>query len=396
MIYRAVVAFARWTGMWRYPIQASGDLETMRRKDKIYWLYKAQFPIVHPQKQSGLESHFEDARTFRWSLPIGFEPTSELRISAVGDLMDHAYLPNSRGLLYEKMAETIFGADLSIANLECVLNSAGNEPFVISAYEGTPLFYRPGSFDAVKGLSGRNYSFMSTACNHTLDAGEAGTRLTTERLAAEEIAFNGINEMAAQADAATLVHKNGMTIALISHTFGLNARRPPDGKPWLVNRTNLNASVRDIDFGQFERQIQHSRWHAADIVVALLHWGMEHEYYPRPEQLDVARHLAEIGVDVIIGHHPHVVQPMECYRTRREPARIVPVYYSLGNLITPFSHPAFRLSAVARITLVKGTCSDGSVRTYVAHADSNLVFQEIDTEASITWLRSADPNRPPA
>ena len=225
--------------------------------------------------------------------------------------------------------------------------------------------------------------------NHTLDAGEAGVHSTVERLTTEGIAFNGINETAAQADVATLLHRNGMTVALISHTFGLNGKRPPADKPWLVNRTNLNAEVDAVDFRQFERQIRYARQHQADLVVALLHWGMEHEYYPRPAQLAVAHHLAELGVDVIIGHHPHVVQPMESYRTRRDPARVVPIYYSLGNLITPFSHPAFRLSAVALIRAAKGTCGDGAIRTYVTQADNSPVFQEIDTEARTIWLRLA-------
>ncbi len=117
------------------------------------------------------------------------------------------------------------------------------------------------------------------------------------------------------------------------------------------------------------------------MVVAQLHWGLEHESYPRPDQLGVARHLAELGVDIVIGHHPHVVQPLECYRTNRDPDRVVPIYYSLGNLLTPFSHPAFRASWIARITLAKGVARDGTTRTYVAKAYKVEVFQEINTKA---------------
>ena len=64
----------------------------------------------------------------------------------------------------------------------------------------------------------------------------------------------------------------------------------------------------------------------------------------------------------------------------------MPIFYSLGNLLTPFSHPAFRRSAVARIRLAKGTCRDGSVRTYVAHTNTVEVFQEIDESTETTWL----------
>jgi poly-gamma-glutamate synthesis protein (capsule biosynthesis protein) len=147
-----------------------------------------------------------------------------------------------------------------------------------------------------------------------------------------------------------------------------------------VNRTALNSACDDVDFTVVQRQIDYCRSQRSDVVVALLHWGMEHEYYPRPDQLDVAHHLAETGVDLVIGHHPHVVQPAEYYRTKRDPNRVVPIYYSLGNLITPFSHPAFRRSALARVTFARGVAADGSSRTYVTEAARTDLFQEIDTE----------------
>ena len=378
LLYSSTITFARCTGLWRYPIPCSGDLETMRLRDKIYWLYKAQFPIARASKGAGLERYFENQAAFHWALPEGFRPTTELRLSAVGDLMDHPYLPNSAEMLYESVADKIFGADISMANLECVLSPSTSESFVMSPSEGPPLYYGWDHFKAAKGFRGRNYSFMATACNHSLDCGEGGVRSTIDTLRAEGIAFNGVNETAEAADAATIVPKNGFTIGLVSHTFGLNAKKPPKDKPWIVNRTNLNGALGEVDFGQFRRQIQFCRDSNVDAIIAMLHWGMEHGTYPRPQQLDVAHYLAEIGVDVVIGHHPHVIQPMEYYRTTRDPDRIVPVYYSLGNLLTPFSHPAFRVSAVARIMLATGVDRNGSKQTYVSHADMRRVFQEID------------------
>jgi len=84
---------------------------------------------------------------------------------------------------------------------------------------------------------------------------------------------------------------------------------------------------------------------------------------------------------------------MECYRTKRDPDRVVPIFYSLGNLLTPFSHAAFRRSAIARISLAKGTCRDGSVRTYVAHTKTVEVFQEIDESTETTWLTARGTSR---
>lgn len=125
------------------------------------------------------------------------------------------------------------------------------------------------------------------------------------------------------------------------------------------------------------------------MAIAHLHWGMEHEFYPRVAQVELARHLAELGFDVILGHHPHVVQPMECYRTRRDPDRVVPIYYSLGNLVNPFSAPYLCRSFVARITLAKGTRPDGALRTYVREARTIEIVQEADVEGETLRLRHA-------
>ena len=85
-------------------------------------------------------------------------------------------------------------------------------------------------------------------------------------------------------------------------------------------------------------------------------------------------------VDAIVGHHPHVVQPFECYRTARDPARIVPIYYSLGNLTTPFSAAFTCRSAVARFTLVKGLNSRRESRTHVKTAGISTVEQSADLD----------------
>ena len=97
-----------------------------------------------------------------------------------------------------------------------------------------------------------------------------------------------------------------------------------------------------------------------------------------PSRFELAHHLAELGADAIIGHHPHVVQPMELFRIRRDPVRLVPIYYSLGNLISPFSVLHACTSHVARITLARGAVEGGSPRVYVRSADVVTVRQVAD------------------
>lgn len=109
--------------------------------------------------------------------------------------------------------------------------------------------------------------------------------------------------------------------------------------------------------------------------------------FPRPSQVDVAHRLAEMGVDAIFGHHPHVIQPAEYHRTHRDPGRIVPIFYSLGNLTTPFSAPFACKSRVARLELTKGRTTDGASRTHVGGAELTDVMQTADDVRRTLRLR---------
>lgn len=379
VIFHGSVALRRALGLWRYPVPTSGDFETMTRRDMIYWLYKSQYPVVHATKGSGLEGFFRAQRRFEWALPAGFEVETELRLASAGDLMDHPYLAGSGGALYAAIEDLLFGADISTANLECVV-TPDVQAFTIKTTEAPPLAYRPGGFEVVKGSSSRGYTFVSTASNHSLDCGEAGVVSTRRALTEAGIAFHGVNESEDEAERGTVVERRGIRVGMLSHAFGLNAKKPPANKPWMVNRTHLNGRAGQIDLSRLRRQVQWCRDHEVDLIVGHLHWGLEHEYYPRPEQREVAHELAELGLDVVIGHHPHVLQPTEHYRTRRDPDRVVPIYYSLGNLVNPFTHAAFRLGGIAQLALAKGRTADGHVRTYVREATCATVFQEIDRE----------------
>jgi poly-gamma-glutamate synthesis protein (capsule biosynthesis protein) len=334
-----------------------------------------------------MESFFEKQKSFRCKLPEGFKTETLITLSATGDLMDHPFLPNSIDHFYVEVSDLIFGADISMSNLECVVFSEGSKPFKINLNEAPPLYYKTENFNAVKGFRNHRYTFMTVANNHSLDCGEEGVASTISALKKEGILFAGMNESEQDANSACVIEKNGIKVGLISSTFGLNAKKPPPDKPWIVNRNHWNGKVSEVDFAQTKRQIEFCRKNGVDLVIAQLHWGLEHEFYPRPDQLDVAHSLAELGVDVVIGHHPHVIQPMEYYQTKRDPDRIVPIYYSLGNLVTPFGHPDFRKSAVARLEVVKGISKVGKTSAYVKGARQLEVFQEVEENVRKLRLR---------
>ncbi len=389
LFYDAVVGFMKATGLWRYPARASGDIEKMRPRDFVYWLYKCQYPIQHAERGAGLEAFFEQQSAHRWRLPAGFEVRSESRLSAVGDLMNHPFLRNSQGSLYRDVRDLIFGVDVAMANLECVVRAGatGSLEFDMSMKVGPPLYLQPDEFLVAAGADAGRYRFMATACNHSLDFGEEGVSSTIHALRESHIAFHGINETERAAEQMTVIEKDDVRLGVVSFAFGLNARQPPKDRRWIVNRMHLNGPVEEVRFDQLEAQLRHGREAEVDFVIAQLHWGMEFELWPRPQQIAVAHRLAEMGVDAIIGHHPHVVQPVEYYSTRRDPDRVVPIFYSLGNLTNPFSAPFMCRSGVARLDLVKGLRADGSPRTFVKHATLTQVDQIADPAAKQLALR---------
>jgi poly-gamma-glutamate synthesis protein (capsule biosynthesis protein) len=384
LVYRAIRRGADLSGAWKYPIPTSGDLADMTFLDKMHWLYKSERPIERAVRGSDLEAFFEAQRRHRFALPDDFAVETELTLGAVGDLMNHELLGRSERTLYRDAGDVVFGADLSMGNLECVVVDDARGSLGITMEAGAALHFEPDTFDVV----GRRFDFLATACNHSLDFGAQGVASTIAALNARGIAFHGINERDEDASKATILERKGIRVGVVAWTFGLNGHAPPPGRPRIVNVAKLDSPHADL--GLVEEQLQHCKEASVDFTIAQLHWGLEFERYPRPEQRVVAHRLAEMGVDAIVGHHPHVVQPVEHYRTERDPARVVPIYYSLGNLTNPFTAPFMCRSAVARVRLAKGR-SRGRLATYVAGAETVELEQVADDASRTLSLRIAAP-----
>jgi poly-gamma-glutamate capsule biosynthesis protein CapA/YwtB (metallophosphatase superfamily) len=386
LAYAIAIRLFRLVGVWRYPARANGDFEEMKFLDIAYWLHKAERPISEPFRGSKLREHFAVQEPRSCRVPRGFVESSRLRVSAAGDLMNHAYVAASQDTLYSEVADLIFDADVSMANLECVVTAGPRRGLDLNTKEAPALSFTPDEFAVISG--GRNrFDVLATACNHSLDFGLPGVTSTISALRERAIDFAGINEDAESAKRATIIERGDIRIAVIAVAFGLNGKVPLRAHEYLVNRTNLNGAVQDVDLSLFESQLAHCRSKDVDFVIAQLHWGMEHEYFPRPSQVQLAHLLAEMGVDAIFGHHPHVIQPSEYYRTSRDPERVVPICYSLGNLTTPFSATFLCESVVATLVLAKGRTKDGDTRTYVSSLRLTKVIQTADDRARTLSLR---------
>lgn len=389
LLFGAVVSFADLTGIWRHPIRSRGDLERMRFLDKAYWIYKAGRPTKCALRGSGIEEYFATRKDDRAVLPEGFRTDAEISISAVGDLMSHPFLARSGDRLYADVEDLVFGADIATANLECVVSPADERELVISADTAPSLYYDDASFAvATTSPRGRRFALLSAASNHTLDFGGDGVDGTIRVIEREGMAYAGVTPREGDPFTPTIIARNGVRVGVVAYTFGFNGKPAPRDRPWIVHRLALNDRVVDNDFSQLERQIARAREERIDFLVAQLHWGFEHEFYPMPDQIELAHHLAELGVDAIIGHHSHILQPMELYRPKRAPERVVPIFYSLGNLITPFALPESCRSGVARITLAKGArAGRPGNETHVRNADIVPVVQVVDEHTRQIRLR---------
>lgn len=206
------------------------------------------------------------------------------------------------------VAATVSAADLAICHLETPLGTPGG-PF-----SGYPIFNVPPQI--APALRDTGYDACSTASNHTLDKGEAGIRRTLDALDAAGLRHTGSARTVAEAAKPTILDVRGVRVALLSYTFSFNGLRRPAGRAWVANLLDLR-SVRTA--------ARRARSAGAEVVILSVHWGTEYQHTPNSQQRSLARELlGKSDVDLILGHHAHVVQPFERIGTGW-------VAYGLGN-----------------------------------------------------------------
>jgi len=257
-----------------------------------------------------------------WSAP----PPTTFTVVASGDVLIHPALTEQaladgggvrdyRPLL-EGVKQVVSAADLAICHLEVPL--AGPE----GPFSGWPRFSSPP--ELADALAAVGYDACSTASNHTLDAGPDGVRSTLDALDAAGIAHAGSARSAEEAQTPRILDVNGAKVGYLSFTFGLNGLTEPRGMPWLAN---------ELDQAEVLAAAQAAKQAGADVVIASLHWGNEFQSQPTAQQRTLATTLlADDAIDLIIGHHAHVVQPFEQINGEW-------VAYGLGNHVARHAEP---------------------------------------------------------
>jgi len=259
-------------------------------------------------------------------------PTPEPRtmtLLVAGDLMCHSQqLRAAHGAngydfkpAFARVAKVVSAADLSIGNLETTLSEHYRT--------GYPTFKSPASYASA--LKWAGFDALGTANNHTLDGGGTGVRYTSRVL--DRL---GLAHVGSDGHRVTVVERNGIRIAVLAYTYGTNGLRSP--YPGAVNRTKLTSIRRDI---------KSARKHA-DAVIVMMHWGSEYTMTPAASTRRLARGIVRAGADLVVGSHPHVVQPVERYKGHY-------IVYSMGNFISGQSRSRTDLGIMVRVRIKKGT-----------------------------------------
>ena len=373
-VYVAVLA-AEIFKYWRYPLKnAATAFEEMTLRDIYYWVYKSKNPITRMERgYAPQEVFFRDRRVVK--VPDGFKPSVSITVGACGDILYNDRVRHSKNKLFERIDDLLFSRDIAYTNFESPITSQSLVKEVIGDRAPPIECCSIEQFDIVKGHAGRSFDIMNITNNHIFDMGLEGVETTIENLIRNEIIDSGTNARPEDYGYAKILIKNGVKIGFAAVTFGLNGHVVPKGEEYRIYTAKLLSTKCPPDIENIKMQIEYCKQEKCDFIVASLHWGFEFEFFPRMVQVEVARELIEFGADTIICHHPHVIQPVEYYRTQRDLNRIAIIAYSLGSLLWGFGAPHIALSLILNLTIAKGRLHGDDV-SYVSDVNVMPVFPD--------------------
>ena len=248
--------------------------------------------------------------------------------------------------VYEDIKNYTLSSDITIGSLETTF--AGKE----KGYSNYPTFNTPDSLATA--LKDIGVDVVSLAGNHALDYGYIGLCRTIDVFDNIGLSHLGTYKTAEDQEKILIKDVKGVKIAFINYTYGTNGIPLPSGKDFCVN-------LIDKDF--IKKQINQAKEQNVDMIVACMHWGTEYRTTANSEQKDLANFLFENGVDVILGNHPHVLEPMEkkTITLQDGTTKEVFVVYALGNFTADQRDEITRDSAILNLTITKNSDSKISI-----------------------------------
>lgn len=244
----------------------------------------------------------------------------------VGDLMCHSTQFNYAKVgtdtfdftgVYREIKQYLSAADLTIGNLETVIAGMNK------SYSGYPYFNAPDDF--IYALKDAGFNLLITSNNHSLDQGWEGVERTIEVINEYQIHRTGTFLSEQDRDSIRIFQINSIKIAILAYSENTNGLPVPKGKEFVIKL---------IDEELIQRDIRKAREKETDIVLIHLHYGPEYNREPSEYQKEIVKKIISFGADIIIGGHPHVVQPVDFFKTNNTKLDSGFVAYSLGNFIS--------------------------------------------------------------
>lgn len=332
-----------------------------------------QVAIVEDTAQSSIENSEQPLQSA--SLETSSENTvetaaTEMRLIAVGDNLMHrsASLSGQQAdgswnytRNFENVAPLVQQADIAVINQECVM---GGLELGIQNYPLLNTGTEVGAF-----IVNAGFDVVLAANNHILDQNYAGVHnmMNYWRTTYPQIPVLGVHESQEEQNTITVMEAHGIKLALLNYTYDTNTHDALQERPWLVDYIDKERMANDIARAK----------EMADFVVVFPHWGEEYVFADiTDEQRELTAFFAEQGVDLVIGAHPHVVEPVQF--VERTGDRPMLVYYSLGNFQSIQYKTETMLGGLADVTIRK----DGSGTYIVAHSLKTLVTHFQNTNPS--------------
>lgn len=247
------------------------------------------------------------------------------------------------------------GFDLRYYNQETIIGGDNR------GYSGYPRFNTPSAF-ADTAVDHIGFNIVSLANNHAMDQGEAGILNSVNYWKGKNVVWNGQAENEETRNNYVMGEKNNITYAMLSYTEHTNGLPLPSGKSYLVNVWDDDKVRSDIEALKGK----------VDVLIVAVHWGEEYTHTPTNSERQKAQFLADLGVDIVIGCHPHVVQPIEKIGNTI-------VYYSLGNFISNQIEDYKRIGLFGTLDITKT----------VENGESTITIDNVGGTLNFTWRNTS-------
>ncbi len=315
-------------------------------------------------------------------------------IANTGDMLMHKPVFQSalRGDTYD-FSETfayfddyVSAADFSVANLETTL--AGNS----YPYSGYPQFNCPDNI--VLGLKNTGFDLLLTANNHSYDTGSTGFYRTQQVIAQQGLAHLGT---VSDGDAPLwqIQNINGISIGMLCYTYETDNNPEvtalngiPLSRDCAACIGTFSYSELDRFYGEMAENMEQLAAAGAEAVVLYIHWGEEYQLQENQQQRTIAQKMCDLGVDVIVGGHSHVVQPMALLTSSTQPEQKTVCLYSMGNALSNQSRHTLQTAPNKEYT------EDGLLFsfTFAKYSDGTVILESVHILP--TWVYRCQANTP--